>query len=52
MYLLATQHLWFYKNGKLITDRDVVTGMATKDRETPTGIYKLKYKLKDATSNV
>ncbi|MBK5242734.1 MAG: L,D-transpeptidase [Clostridium sp.] len=49
---LTTQHLWFYKNGKLITDGDVVTGMATKDCETPTGIYKLKYKSKDATANV
>ncbi|MGH4137750.1 L,D-transpeptidase family protein [Clostridium sp.] len=46
---ITTQHLWFYKNGKLITDGDVVTGMPTKDRETPIGIYKLKYKSKDAT---
>jgi len=46
---LTKQHLWFYKNGKLIADGDVVTGKPTKDRVTPTGIYKLKYKAQNAT---
>jgi hypothetical protein len=46
---LTKQHLWFYKNGKLITDGDVITGKPTKDRVTPPGIYKLKYKAKNAT---
>jgi len=46
---LTAQHLWFYKNGKLITDGDVVTGKPTKDRVTPAGIYKLKYKSKNFT---
>ncbi|MBW9173984.1 L,D-transpeptidase/peptidoglycan binding protein [Clostridium estertheticum] len=46
---LTNQHLWFYKNGKLIADGDVVTGKPTKDRVTPPGIYKLKYKAKNAT---
>ncbi|PRR81179.1 L,D-transpeptidase [Clostridium vincentii] len=46
---LTKQHLWFYKNGKLITDGDVITGLPTKDSETPTGIYQLKYKAKNAT---
>jgi lipoprotein-anchoring transpeptidase ErfK/SrfK len=48
---LTKQHLWFYKNGKLITHGDVVTGKPTNDRITPTGIYKLKYKVKNATLN-
>ncbi|MBU3160781.1 L,D-transpeptidase/peptidoglycan binding protein [Clostridium frigoris] len=46
---LTAQHLWFYKNGNLITDGDVITGKPTKDRITPTGVYKLKYKAKNAT---
>jgi len=46
---ITAQHLWFYKNGKLIADGDVVTGKPAKDRVTPTGIYKLKYKAKNAT---
>lgn len=48
---LTKQHLWFYKDGKLITDGDVITGKPTKDRVTPTGIYKLKYKAKNTTLN-
>lgn len=46
---MTIQHMWFYKNGSLIADGDVVTGKPTKDRATPTGIYKLKYKAKNAT---
>lgn len=46
---MATQHLWFYKNGSLVTEGDVVTGNVNNNCSTPTGIYKLKYKQKDAT---
>ena len=46
---MATQHLWFYKNGSLVIDGDVVTGNVNNNRSTPTGIYKLKYKQRDAT---
>jgi hypothetical protein len=46
---MATQHLWFYKNGNLVTEGDVVTGNVNNNCSTPTGIYKLKYKQKDAT---
>ncbi|MBU3111954.1 L,D-transpeptidase family protein [Clostridium lacusfryxellense] len=46
---LTAQHLWFYKNGKLITDGNVVTGKPTKDRVTPAGIYKLKSKQRNFT---
>lgn len=45
---LTKQHLWFYKNGKLITEGDVVTGNASKNNLTPAGVYKLKYKQKNA----
>ena len=47
---LTSQHLWFYKNGSVITQGDVVTGGAgSAETKTPAGIYKLKYKEKDAT---
>ncbi len=45
---LAKQHLWFYKNGSLIAHGDVVTGNVSAKHTTPSGIYKLKYKQRDA----
>ena len=47
---LSGQHLWFYKNGLLITQGDVVTGNdgSVKTR-TPMGIYKIDYKERNAT---
>ncbi len=45
---LTAQHAWFYKNGKLISEGDVVTGDVAKGTTTPSGIYSLKYKKKDA----
>lgn len=46
---ITRQHLWFYKDGKLVAQGDIVTGC--KDKNTPTyeGIYGLNYKQKDAT---
>ena len=47
---LSRQHLWFYKNGKLITQGDVVTGNGGSDKtRTPVGIYMINYKEKNAT---
>jgi hypothetical protein len=46
---MTKQHLWFYKNGSLVVDGDVVTGNVSDKNATPTGVYKLKYKQKDAT---
>ncbi|MBU3142922.1 L,D-transpeptidase family protein [Clostridium sp. CF012] len=45
---LAKQHLWFYKNGSLIAQGDIVTGNVSSNHITPGGIYKLKYKQRDA----
>ncbi len=45
---LAKQYLWFYKNGSLIVQGDVVTGNVKNNHSTPTGIYSLKYKQKGA----
>lgn len=46
---LTRQHMWFYKNGSLITEGDVVTGNVSNNNGTPAGTYKLKYKEKNAT---
>lgn len=44
---LTQQYLWFYKEGKLMTEGSVVTGTANTRYATPDGVYKLDYKKKD-----
>jgi hypothetical protein len=46
---MTNQHLWFYKNGFLVIEGDIVTGNVSKGCSTPAGIYTLKYKIKNAT---
>ena len=45
---LTTQHLFFYKNGSLVVESDFVSGNLSKNYDTPTGIYGLTYKERDA----
>ena len=45
---LTRQHLWFYKNGKLITQGAVVTGNPNRGNSTVVGVYMLNYKQKEA----
>ena len=45
---ITKQHLWFYKNGSLVVQGDVVTGNVSINDGTPTGVYRLKYKEKNA----
>lgn len=45
---MSNQHLWFYKNGNLIVQGDIVTGNVNSGFSTPAGTYKLTYKQKDA----
>jgi hypothetical protein len=45
---LTKQHLWFYKNGRLITQGKVVTGNPNRGNSTVTGTYMLNYKQKGA----
>lgn len=45
---LTKQHLWFYKNGSLLVQGDVVTGNVSSNHATPKGVYKLKYKQRNA----
>lgn len=46
---LTSQFLWFYKDGKLITQGDIVTGNVSRGNGTPEGTYILNYKQKNAT---
>lgn len=48
---ITMQHLWFYKDGKLITQGDVVTGDPNKGNSTSVGVYMLNYKEKGSTLN-
>jgi hypothetical protein len=42
---LADQHMYYYQNGALIFESDIVSGNPNyEDRATPTGIYTLYYK--------
>lgn len=45
---LTAQHLFFYKDGVLVVESDFVSGNLSKKYDTPTGIYALTYKEKDA----
>ena len=44
---MTKQHLWYYKNGYLVVEGDVVTGNVSNGAATPTGVYKLYCKQKD-----
>ena len=46
---LTAQHLYFYKDGKLVTESDFVSGNHAKEYDTPAGAYPLTYKQKNAT---
>ncbi|MFQ9333111.1 MAG: L,D-transpeptidase family protein, partial [Finegoldia magna] len=38
---LGSQHLWYFKDGKLVLDTPVVTGDPSIDHETPTGLFEI-----------
>lgn len=46
---LDRQHMWFFKDGQLLVDTDVVTGCHNKGWDTHTGVYAIMYKERDAT---
>jgi hypothetical protein len=46
---ITRQHLWFYKNGKLIAQGSVVTGNPNKGHSTVVGTYMLNYKQNGST---
>lgn len=45
---MGSQYLWFYKNGYVVAEGDVVTGNMSEDGcQTPAGVYKLNSRQKD-----
>lgn len=46
---LTAQHLFFYKDGKLVVEADFVSGNLSKEWGTPTGTYPIQYKEREAT---
>lgn len=38
---LADQHMWYFRDGKLVLDTPVVTGDPTINQETPTGLFEI-----------
>ncbi len=46
---LTKQHLWFYKDGELIIESDLVSGSVAKGTETITGAFPLAYKESPST---
>ncbi|MDE7477701.1 MAG: L,D-transpeptidase/peptidoglycan binding protein [Lachnospiraceae bacterium] len=46
---LTSQHLWVYKEGKLVEDTDFVSGNVSSGYNTPVGIYGITYKERNAT---
>lgn len=45
---LTAQHLYFYKEGKLLIESDFVSGNESKGWSTPAGAYELTYKQRNA----
>lgn len=45
----TNQHMYFYENGKLKLDTDVVTGNVNRNNGSPDGVFKIVYKERDAT---
>lgn len=45
---LTAQHMYFYKNGKLLVESDFVSGNEAKGWSTPAGSYELTYKQRNA----
>lgn len=41
------QHLWYYKDGELFLETDVVTGLANGKRDTPKGVFCIWSREKD-----
>lgn len=46
---LTAQHLFMYKDGELVVETDFVSGNLAAGNGTPSGIFGLTYKTKDAT---
>ena len=43
----TNQHMWFYKEGELILESDLVSGNMSKGNGSPDGIFKIREKLRN-----
>lgn len=41
---LTKQHIWFYMDGELVVESDIVSGFPKDERETVTGVFQIPYK--------
>lgn len=48
---LTEQHVFLYKDGKLVLETDCVSGNSARGFDTPAGVYGITYKQRDATLN-
>lgn len=46
---IEKQKMWYYKNGELLVETDVVTGLTNGKRNTPTGVFCIWSREKDRT---
>lgn len=46
---ITRQHLWFYRDGRLIAQGSIVTGSPNRGNSTKVGVYMLTYKEKGST---
>lgn len=46
---LSEQHLWYYENGALVMETDVITGNPTYNQDTPSGVFRVWAKQRNAT---
>lgn len=45
----TNQHLWYYKDGELVLDTDIVSGNLSRNNGSPDGVFKIVYKQRNAT---
>ena len=45
----TNQHLWYYKEGKLLLETDIVSGNISRGNGSPDGVFKIVYKQRNAT---
>ncbi len=41
---LTAQHIWLYRNGEVVVESDIVSGLPRDGRETATGVYPIAFK--------
>lgn len=46
---LKMQHMWYYENGEMKMESDIVSGYPSESRNTPAGVYKLWLKERGKT---